>query len=191
MASCSATGKEAPCSNRYGNRFIFFLPFVHARQGCRSSTILFLFRSKIQEVREAWKANPHAALHKQPSKFLNKSYLNNVVRSLCEGCAATGPFARQKATAFPLWAKKVQRKQRDIKRPRTEIQKARRIAALKIYGEPDARGRETGGSSITCIKEIKEAETENVSTYPSTFRASPSSTGIKVDDRFFFLLLDI
>lgn len=49
-------------------------------------------------------------------------------------------------------AKKVQRKQRDIKQPRTEIQKARRIAALKIYGESRTDvSWGTGGSSITCV----------------------------------------
>lgn len=52
-------------------------------------------------------------------------------------------------------AKKVQRKQRDIKQPRTEIQKARRIAALKIYGESrtDVREPEEVRSRVYRIKE--------------------------------------
>lgn len=82
-------------------------------------------------------------MHKQPTKFLNEVRLDCVARPLRSGHAACrGPSAGEKKRRLPpppRRAKKVQRKQRDIKQPRTEIQKARRIAGLKIYGESDRR----------------------------------------------------
>lgn len=111
----------------------------------------FVFRSQMQEVGEAWNATPRipAPMHKQPTKFLNEVCLDCVARPLRSGRAACRSFCRGKNVASPLRAKKVQRKQRDIKQPRTEIQKARRIAGLKIYGESDRVGQ-PAASSITC-----------------------------------------
>lgn len=118
-------------------------------------------------------------------KFPNEVCLDYVARPLGAGGprCLLGPFCQaKKRTLLPIRVKKVQRKQRDIKQPKTEMQKARQIAVLKIYGESDRHklgNREEVRSTCSGLKRPFPCKRSGVSILSFKFK----SLVIERDDR--------